>query len=333
MTYNGKAEIARGALNDAAGRALDVLRCPVTGERLIVRSGWLCTATGTRRYPIAAGVPVLLAAGRSLFDATTVAVHCEPPIRRRVRARLRAALTASSASRRNVRRLIELLNGDGTGGTGARRVLVVGGGILGFGAGELLGCPSIDLIETDVYIGPRTAIVCDAHDLPFADGSFDAVVIQAVLEHVIDPVRVASELHRVLAPQGLLYSEVPFMQQVHEGAYDFTRWTMTGHRRLLHEFDEIAAGPVGGPGEALAWSLRSFAVALAGDHPRARRLLGSLLTLLTLPLRLVDLLIGDTPAALDAAGGTFLLGRRREGARPDAEIIAAHVGTMSEPQR
>ena len=105
-------------------------------------------------------------------------------------------------------------------------MLIVGGGILGFGAGALASSPLVGLIETDVYIGRSTAVVCDAHDLPFADGSFDAVVIQAVLEHVIDPVRAVAELHRVLRPRGLIYSEVPFRQQVHEGAYDFTRWTL-----------------------------------------------------------------------------------------------------------
>jgi len=57
---------------------------------------------------------------------------------------------------------------------------------------------------------------------------FDAVWIQAVLEHVLDPVRVVAEIHRVLRPGGLVYSEIPFMQEVHEGAYDFTRFRLSG---------------------------------------------------------------------------------------------------------
>ena len=34
--------------------------------------------------------------------------------------------------------------------------------------------------------------------------SFDGVMIQAVLEHVLEPTRVVAEIHRVLKPDGLL---------------------------------------------------------------------------------------------------------------------------------
>ena len=44
-----------------------------------------------------------------------------------------------------------------------------------------------------------------------------------------------------------------FMQQVHERAYDFTRFTQSGHRWLFRRFSEVSAGPVGGAGVALAW--------------------------------------------------------------------------------
>ncbi len=40
---------------------LDILRCPVTGSRLRLESGWLIAETGGLRYPIREGIPVLLA--------------------------------------------------------------------------------------------------------------------------------------------------------------------------------------------------------------------------------------------------------------------------------
>ena len=85
--------------------------------------------------------------------------------------------------------------------------------------------PAIELVETDVSFGPRTALICDAHNIPFAEGSFDGVVAQAVLEHVLDPYSCVAEIYRVLKPAGLVYVETPFMQQVHMGRYDFTRFT------------------------------------------------------------------------------------------------------------
>ena len=46
-------------------------------------------------------------------------------------------------------------------------------------------------------IAPRTQRVCDGHDLAFQDQSIDAVIVQALLEHVLDPQRCVAEIHRV----------------------------------------------------------------------------------------------------------------------------------------
>ena len=46
------------------------------------------------------------------------------------------------------------------------------------------------------------AHVCDAHTLPFADGSFDAVTLQFASRH-LEIVRAFKEIHRVLKPGGI----------------------------------------------------------------------------------------------------------------------------------
>jgi len=309
-----------------------ILRSPVGGHRLRYDGERLVSEGGGTEFAVIDGVPVLFAADRTLFDDPTEIQSWNGRTSRwtALRSELRRLTTANPVSRENFDLLVELLTANAPA---SRRVLVVGGGIVGFGMERLVDEQSIKLVETDIYLGPRTRVVCDAHDLPFAAGTFDAVVIQAVLEHVIDPTRVVSELHRVLAPGGLIYSEVPFMQQVHEGAYDFTRWTLGGHRRLMHEFDELNAGAVGGPGEALAWSIRYFLLACAGSSGWGRRLMVTLALGMTLPLRWADRVLAQRPAGVDAASGTFFMGRRRDSLRSDSEIVAAYHGTIDTPRR
>src|SRR5262249_2087721 len=154
--------------------------------------------------------------------------------------------------------------------------------------------------ETDLLFGPRTALVCDAHDIPFQNDSFDGVIIQAVLEHVVDPHRCVAEIHRVLKPSGIVYAETPFMQQVHEGRYDFTRFTHLGHRYLFKAFAEIDSGAACGPGMALAWSYNYFLLSLSSS-PQVRNLLRLFGRFTSFYLRFIDSYLAKRPGVFDAA--------------------------------
>jgi SAM-dependent methyltransferase len=194
-------------------------------------------------------------------------------------------------------------------------VLVIGGGTIGLGADELYRNSSIELVGTDVYASQHTALVADAHKLPFEDGVFDGVWVQAVLEHVLEPATIVDEIHRVLRRGGLVYAETPFMQQVHERAYDFSRFTQSGHRWLFKRFSEVSAGPVGGAGVALVWSIRYFCRALGAGN--------KLSILISLPffwIRYLDA-FSRGRAVADAASGFFFLGRRSD------QMIDAHSMT------
>ncbi len=297
------------------------LRCPACGGALADAPDALACCAA---YPVRDDVPVLIDEGTSVFTIADVlggASATFVPDRGRLRAalsRVTAPPSRNVAARANYARFASLL----CEGSRAPRVLVIGGGSGGDGIEALAG---LDVLVTDVCFGPATALVCDAHRLPFADGAFDGVVIQAVLEHVLDPAACVAEVHRVLRADGLVYAETPFMQQVHGGRHDFTRFSLLGHRRLLRRFEELGSGACCGPGMALAWSVQYFLASFA-TGPTTKRLLRAQGTALTFALPWVDGWLAQRPGALDAASGVWFLGRRSEETLSDRALLEGYRG-------
>ena len=192
---------------------------------------------------------------------------------------------------------------------------MIGGGTVG-SLGDLYGVENIETVGTDVYPSELTTLVCDGHHLPFKNEAFDAVIAQAVLEHVLDPGIVVSEITRVLKKGGIVYAETPFMQQVHEGAYDFTRYTRSGHRWLFREFEEIAGGAILGSGVALIWSIRYYVKSLGfSDRVAAAVAACFFWVRLIEPKR-------PSIAKDDAASGVFFFGRKTTKAMLASDVPA-----------
>lgn len=205
-------------------------------------------------------------------------------------------------------------------------MLVVGGVRQRQWLNERLGSgDSVRVVYSDIDTSADVDLFCDGHDLPFMDGAFDAVVTTAVLEHVLYPKRVAAEIIRELKVGGLLYSELPIMQQVHEGAYDFTRYTMSGHRMLFNGVSVIESGIAGGLGTALVWAIENFSIAFM-VHPPFRKITKAVIRLTLGWIKYFDLLLVDKPAAMDGASCTYLLGSKVNDHVSDAEINAQYVG-------
>lgn len=206
-------------------------------------------------------------------------------------------------------------------------VLVVGCGIQRVWLDRLLigGPCRRQIIYSDIDSRADVDLFCDGHDLPFQDGVVDAVVTTAVLEHVLYPERVAAEIVRVLKVGGLLYSEIPFMQQVHEGAYDFTRYSLSGHRRLFRAFEEIDSGLVAGPSTALVWAIENFALSFV-RRAAFRKLIKGLVRTLFGWLKYLDYLVVDCPQAMDAASCTYFYGSKVAIPLTDDEIISKYLG-------
>lgn len=115
------------------------------------------------------------------------------------------------------------------------------GAVLDVGCGRK---PYRDLVPAERYTGvdidtavTRTLAAADVYYdgrmLPFADGSFDAVLCSQVLEHVFTPETFLAEIRRVLRPGGFLLLATPFVWDEHEQPADFGRYSSFGLRALL----------------------------------------------------------------------------------------------------
>ncbi len=81
--------------------------------------------------------------------------------------------------------------------------------------------------------------------LPFADRSFDGIVLTEVLEHCVDPPAAIAEVFRVLRPGGRLLVTSPFIWVWHGIAdyADYWRFTHQGWALLLRRFVDVTITP------------------------------------------------------------------------------------------
>jgi SAM-dependent methyltransferase len=306
----------------------EILACPTCKHGFAPGTRLSCEKCGIE-YPVVNDVPVLIADSRSLFSVSDFVEKRKTtygnPARgwKKLVLRVMPSISLNLGSKENFdlffRKALEIKQ--------APRVLIIGGAIEGQGLDTSTIDPAIELVETDVAFGSRTGLICDAHDLPFVDGSFDGVIAQAVLEHVVDPFRCVNEIERVLAPDGIVYAETPFMQQVHMGRFDFLRFSHLGHRKLFQHFSELSSGPLAGPGTALAWAyaflLRSFFT--SKNLQNAGFAFGSFTGFW---LKYLDHFLIHKPGTIDAASAFYFMGQKSGETLDDRKLIAGYRGAL-----
>lgn len=200
-------------------------------------------------------------------------------------------------------------------------VLIVGGGSRGIGTDIFFNQPHVGVISFDIYASPNTQFLADAHSIPLNNGSVDVVWIQYVLEHVLDPWRVVAEIYRVLRNDGLVYAETPFLQQVHEGPYDFTRFTHSGHRWLFRKFEEIDSGISMGLGAQQMWSVEHLFRGIF----RSKRIGQGAKLLASLGLRMLECLV-PISYRYDSASSFYFFGRKSQTELLPSEIVRYYRG-------
>ncbi len=131
---------------------------------------------------------------------------------------------------------------------------------------------------TDIQPGDLD-FIADAQQVPIRTASMDAVICQAVIEHVQEPWSLASEIYRVLKPGGVAFLYAPFLfpyhaenspDDEHVGGYDCYRFTLDGLRYLFRDFALMRVSPV--EYGVLAWWRQAVNFRAAWTYPYVNKL-------------------------------------------------------------
>ena len=302
------------------------LACPECGAEIkAVEQAVVCIDCKSS-FGMFRNCPVLLSQSNELFQPSSYVQDefKEPPIDKPagIKRKLKRLIPKKSINLARDNMFQRLSKNLGSGHTS---VLVVGCGNQTKQLERHFPQDNVLFVFCDIDKQADADVFCDSHALPFKSEVFDGVVSTAVMEHVLYPEKAIAEIHRVMNKDGLIYSEIPFLQSVHEGAYDFTRFTMSGHRRLLEGFEEIDSGMVAGPGTALTWSIVDFFKGLTRNQ-KISSLLSIAARIVFFWLKYIDHLVKNNPAAIDAASCTYFYGSKKPVHTRPSAIVKRYEG-------
>jgi SAM-dependent methyltransferase len=163
----------------------------------------------------------------------------------------------------------------------------------------------------DLKKGSQADILCDLHELAIRSESADIVILQGVLEHVKDDEKVLKEAARIMAPQGLVYIEVPFIQGYHADPEDYRRFTEPGLAQLVEStgLEIIRTGPTAGPGASITAVLRKSILGFL-KKGLLRHIMTVFVRWLLLPLLIIDMAI-EPEKNKEISHGYFCLARKK----------------------
>jgi hypothetical protein len=188
--------------NELSYRIPEKFRCPVCYSKLrIEKEYFICVNFSCGiNFPIVNGIPVFINEDNSVFSIEDFVQKRDTTFENKGRKvynifrKIIPSISNNIKAKTNYNKLLSLLEKQSP----RAKVLILGGSIIGDGIENFLLASNLVFLETDVTFGPRTQVIVDAHIIPLEDSSFDCIVIQGVLEHVVDPYRCTKEVYRVL---------------------------------------------------------------------------------------------------------------------------------------
>ena len=183
--------------------------------------------------------------------------------------------------------------------------------ILDLGSGTDRRAPNV--ITLEIEAGSNVDVIGDGHQLPFHDNAFDAIISEAVLEHVLEPKQVVAEIYRVLKPGGYVCAAVPFLQGFHASPHDYQRYTVPGFNHLFSAFMKIESGACAGPTASLHWIFREYAgLVFSFGNLLVAKIISLIIGWLTFPIILIDYILMINKHSHILASAVYFVGRKEE---------------------
>ena len=205
-------------------RILPLLACPFCRGPLTDQQQYLICQHCGAQHPVRGGVPILLPAG--VLDAGAVGLSKEDLVSRHPYSARAEEIIETHPQ----------------------------GWVLDLGAGGKLERRE-NVVQIDIFRYPSVDVVGSADCLPFLDNAFDAIVSQAVFEHLQYPEWAVREVRRVLKPGGVAKIDTAFLQPEHGYPHHFYNATETGLQHWFRDFEIEWSGvePFQHPKWAMHW--------------------------------------------------------------------------------
>jgi SAM-dependent methyltransferase len=166
------------------------------------------------------------------------------------------------------------------------------------------------LLNLNIGPFPNVDIVGDAHNLPYADSSVDALHCEAVFEHLHTPALAAKEIFRVLKPGAKAYICTPFLQAYHGYPHHYQNYTVSGHTKLFEDagLKITNSGTCVGP----TYTLRNMVATYVANYtPQPfRQLVRVIWGGISICIGPLDILVRNRPNAHIMASTTFLIAEK-----------------------
>jgi SAM-dependent methyltransferase len=284
-------------------RVADIAACPACRSRIDFAADAARCASCGRAFGMSAGIPLLIPDGMEVADSPGMGAGQARTGLRAIERRLASVSQTHVFKSPALDRLVD----DFVAAVPGR------GPILNIGAGDTDYGPR--MVNLEIAPAPGIDVVGVAEALPFTDGAFDGVVLQAVLEHVRNADATLSEMARVMTPGAFALVDVPFIQAYHASPHDYRRYTKLGLRTAIERtgLEVKATGVSAGPASALSWILAEvLSLLFQGKHPGQTRRKASRAAagFLTLPVRRMDRWLDTREHADIAASGVWATATR-----------------------